>query len=31
MLPVVWLDDAIADLADIASFIAEESPAAARR
>ncbi|WP_280549326.1 MULTISPECIES: type II toxin-antitoxin system RelE/ParE family toxin [unclassified Halomonas] len=31
MLPVVWLDDAIADLADIVSFIAEESPAAARR
>ncbi|MDZ7853923.1 MAG: type II toxin-antitoxin system RelE/ParE family toxin [Halomonas sp.] len=31
MLPVVWLDGAIADLVGIVRFIAEENPAAARR
>ncbi|WP_163575239.1 type II toxin-antitoxin system RelE/ParE family toxin [Halomonas faecis] len=30
MLTIVWLDEAIADLADIVSFIADENPAAAR-
>lgn len=31
MLPVVWLDDAIADLTNIITFIAGENPGAARR
>ena len=31
MLPVVWLDGAIADMAGIVRFIAEENPAAAHR
>lgn len=31
MLPIVWLNGALADLSDIVSFIAEENPAAARR
>lgn len=31
MLPVVWLDDAIADLTSIITFIARENPSAARR
>jgi toxin ParE1/3/4 len=31
MLPVVWLDDAIAYLANIINFIAGENPSAARR
>lgn len=31
MLPIIWLDGALADLSDIISFIAEENPAAARR
>nr|WP_163502007.1 type II toxin-antitoxin system RelE/ParE family toxin [Halomonas socia] len=31
MLPVVWLDGAISDLADIVRFVAQENPAAARR
>lgn len=31
MLPVVWLDSAIADLAQIITFIAAENPGAARR
>jgi toxin ParE1/3/4 len=31
MLPVVWLDDSISDLADIITFIAGENPSAARR
>ncbi|MDT3239625.1 type II toxin-antitoxin system RelE/ParE family toxin [Pseudomonas amygdali pv. morsprunorum] len=31
MLPVIWLDDAIADLTAIITFIAGENPGAARR
>ncbi len=31
MLPVVWLDDAIADLANIITFVAGENLSAARR
>lgn len=31
MLPVVWLDSAIADLTEVITFIAEENPGAARR
>ncbi|WP_445158545.1 type II toxin-antitoxin system RelE/ParE family toxin [Halomonas sp. E14] len=31
MLPIVWLDGALADLSAIVSFIAEENPGAARR
>ena len=31
MLAVVWLDEAIADLIDIVTFIAAENPGAARR
>lgn len=31
MLGVVWLDEAIADLIDIVTFIAAENPSAARR
>ena len=31
MLPVVWLDRAIADLAEIITYIAAENPSAARR
>lgn len=31
MLPVVWLDDSISDLADIITFVAGENPSAARR
>lgn len=31
MLPVVWLDSAIADLAEIITYIAGENPSAARR
>jgi toxin ParE1/3/4 len=31
MLPVVWLDDAIADLANILTYIAGADPSAARR
>lgn len=30
MLPVIWLDDAIADLSNIITFIANESASAAR-
>ena len=31
MLPVVWLDEARRDLAEITAYIAQHSPAAARR
>ena len=31
MLPVVWLDNAIADLANILTYIAGADPSAARR
>ncbi|WP_338487229.1 type II toxin-antitoxin system RelE/ParE family toxin [Pseudomonas trivialis] len=31
MLALVWLDEAIADLIDIVTFIAAENPGAARR
>jgi Plasmid stabilization system protein len=31
MLPVVWLDSAIADLTEIITFVAGENPGAARR
>jgi len=31
MLPIVWLDSAIADLSEIITFIAAENPGAARR
>lgn len=31
MLPVVWLDSAIADLAEIITYIARDNPSAARR
>jgi plasmid stabilization system protein ParE len=31
MLPVVWLDSAIADLTEITTVIAGENPGAARR
>ena len=30
MLPVVWLDSAIADLTDIITYIVRENPSAAR-
>ncbi|MBB3105460.1 type II toxin-antitoxin system RelE/ParE family toxin [Azomonas macrocytogenes] len=31
MLPVVWLNDAIADLTGIVTFVAAENPGAARK
>lgn len=31
MLPIVWLDDAIADLMEIVTYIAAKDPDAARR
>ena len=31
MLPVIWLDSAIADLTEIITYIARENPSAARR
>lgn len=31
MLPVVWLDDAIADLSNILTYIADANPSAARQ
>ena len=30
MLPVIWLDEALRDLAEITTFIAERSPSSAR-